>query len=193
MPDSLGFLCLVVLIYSAGLRVRELFVSRAHQSTLAMQGYKRKDGFGSYCNMVLLHLTFFIAVAVELFTLQTLAIFPIQIVAFCFFLFSQVLRFYALQSLGKYWNTNIMSAHGTSQFVQQGPYQFIRHPNYLAVILEFISIPLIGGCWRSALVYSIWNGVVLRYRIKEEEQELFKISGYREVMGPKKRFIPGIV
>ena len=40
-----------------------------------------------------------------------------------------------------------------------GPYRFLRHPNYLAVILEILSLPLVHTAWLTALVFSVLNAL----------------------------------
>ena len=42
-----------------------------------------------------------------------------------------------------------------------GPYRFLRHPNYLAVVLEMACLPLAWGMWRLALVFTLGNAVIL--------------------------------
>jgi methyltransferase len=193
MSDSLMlYLAVLTLLYAALLRLKELRVSKINQHQLESNGYSRKDDKLSYLNMFCLHASFFVASFLELTYLPLFSNYPIQISAFLLFIFAQIVRFCALRSLGVFWNTNIMSADANAKFIQSGPYKYIRHPNYLAVILEFLSIPMIAGAWRTALVYTIWNAFVLKKRIVEEEAELFKIPEYREIMDHKKRFIPGV-
>ncbi|MDE0883561.1 MAG: isoprenylcysteine carboxyl methyltransferase, partial [Myxococcota bacterium] len=48
----------------------------------------------------------------------------------------------------------------------------LRHPNYLGVVLEIAALPLIWGCWRSALFFSLANGLLLKHRIGVEEEAL---------------------
>lgn len=74
--------------------------------------------------------------------------------------------------------------------IERGPYRFIRHPNYLALGLEFAGLPLIGGAYCSAVVLSVVNAGLLMGRIVAEEQLLDAIPGYRERMGGKGRFLP---
>src|SRR5437868_15257262 len=74
--------------------------------------------------------------------------------------------------------------------VDRGPYRFIRHPNYVALGLEFLGLPLIGGAYASAIVLGSANAWLLGRRIVEEEALLMSIPGYRERMGEKPRFIP---
>lgn len=74
--------------------------------------------------------------------------------------------------------------------VDRGPYRFIRHPNYLALGLEFLGLPLIGGAYLSAVGLGVLNAVLLRTRIAEEDALLLAIPAYRERMGGKPRFVP---
>jgi methyltransferase len=84
------------------------------------------------------------------------------------------------------------SSKKETPFVAAGPYQFIRHPNYLAVVIEFATLPLIGGALLTAIIFSILNFVVLYQRIRAEEQQLFAREGYAAVMGKRSRLLPGV-
>ena len=81
---------------------------------------------------------------------------------------AQALRYWSVASLGSRWNTRIIVFPGMPP-VKRGPYRFMRHPNYLAVIVEIACVPLIRGCWMTAVVFSIGNAVLLRVRIRAEE------------------------
>lgn len=74
--------------------------------------------------------------------------------------------------------------------IERGPYRFIRHPNYLALGLEFAGLPLIGGAYWSAVGLSVLNAALLAGRIQAEERLLDAIPGYRDRMGGKGRFLP---
>lgn len=74
--------------------------------------------------------------------------------------------------------------------VDRGPYRFIRHPNYVALGLEFLGLPLIGGAYFSAVGLGLANALLLRRRIQEEEVLLMAIPAYRERMADKPRFVP---
>jgi methyltransferase len=76
--------------------------------------------------------------------------------------------------------------------VEVGPYRWIRHPNYLAVVVEILALPLAGGAWLSALGLSALDAVVLFDRIRDEERLLREVPGYEEAFGRKARFIPRI-
>jgi methyltransferase len=77
--------------------------------------------------------------------------------------------------------------------VDRGPYKFIRHPNYVALALEFLGLPLIGGAYLSALGLGVANALLLGRRISEEDALLMAIPAYRERMGAKPRFVPRLI
>ena len=74
--------------------------------------------------------------------------------------------------------------------VDRGPYRFIRHPNYVALGLEFLGLPLIGGAYLSAVGLGVANALLLRRRIGDEEALLMAIPAYRQQMAHKPRFMP---
>ena len=79
------------------------------------------------------------------------------------------------------------------QVVTDGPYRWIRHPNYVALILEFAALPLIGGAYLCAVTLSAVNGALLWRRIAAEESLLERHPEYRRLMAGKPRFFPRIL
>lgn len=73
-----------------------------------------------------------------------------------------------------------------------GPYRWIRHPNYLCVILEIAALPLLHSAWLSALGLSALNACVLAFRIRTEERLLTEVPGWREAFADRARFVPGL-
>jgi methyltransferase len=102
-----------------------------------------------------------------------------------------LLRIWSIRSLGGAWNVRA-SVPARLRPVETGPYAYIRHPNYLAVVLEFAAIPLIAGARLSALALSAVNAVVLVARIREEERLLEESPAYRQAFAKRARFIPGV-
>ncbi len=88
---------------------------------------------------------------------------------------AQVLRYWAIKTLGVYWNTKILVVPKHS-LVTKGPYKYLRHPNYMAVIAEIAVIPLIFSCYLTSAVFSLINLILLRRRIEIEEDALKKAS-----------------
>ena len=100
---------------------------------------------------------------------------------------AQLLRYWAISTLGERWNTRIIFVPGATP-VTEGPYRFIRHPNYVAVILEFVFLPLIHGGYLTALVFSLGNAALLYVRIRAEEQALG--AEYQQAFAGRPRFLP---
>jgi methyltransferase len=102
-----------------------------------------------------------------------------------------LLRRWSIRTLGASWNARAVVPSDLRPVVD-GPYRLIRHPNYLAVVLEFLALPLAGGAWLSAIGLSALNALVLVDRIREEERLLAAIPGYGRALGGRARFIPGL-
>ena len=102
-----------------------------------------------------------------------------------------VLRVWMLTSMGTLWNVRVIN-RPRQPVVTSGPYRLVRHPNYLAVIVEIMVVPLLVGAYWTALPATIANGFLLWERIRREEAHLFRLPEYRDAFGGKKRFIPGV-
>lgn len=101
------------------------------------------------------------------------------------------LRLWSIRSLGPAWNVRAVVPRDVRP-VETGPYRYIRHPNYVAVMLEFAAIPLIAGARMSAVVLSALNAVVLYDRIRAEEALLDESPAYRQAFARRARFIPRV-
>ena len=103
------------------------------------------------------------------------------------------LRIWTLRTLGDAWSTRVTHfAGGGRRVVVGGPYRFIRHPNYLAVILELASLPLAGGAVATALAATALNALVLSRRIPLEERELAADPAWRAALLPRPRLVPRV-
>ena len=87
------------------------------------------------------------------------------------FLLLQLLRAWVLLTLGRRWTTRIIVVPG-EQLVRRGPYRIVRHPNYLVVIGEIATLPLVFGLVPYAILISILNAAVLGVRIRAENAAL---------------------
>lgn len=151
-------------------RLFELGYARLNEKRMKQKGAV-EFGSGHYKWIVLLHVLFFIALVVEVWQAGgSLGVFwPLFL---GLFLVAQIIRVWALASLGPYWNTKILVLPG-AQRVAKGPYRFLPHPNYLVVAAEIFALPLIFGAWKTALAFSIANALLLLLvRIPEEERAL---------------------
>ena len=102
------------------------------------------------------------------------------------------LRLSVLASLRSSWTVRAV-VPSDLPVVDRGPYRFIRHPNYVALGLEFLGLPLIGGAYLSAAGLGLANALLLRQRIIEEETLLNDIPDYRARMAHKPRFVPRLI
>lgn len=85
---------------------------------------------------------------------------------------AQILRYWAIGTLGRCWNTRIVIFAEMSRMTS-GPYRYFKHPNYLAVAIEIFAFPAFLGAWYTALIFSIANAaLLLLVRIPEEERAL---------------------
>jgi methyltransferase len=99
---------------------------------------------------------------------------------------SQALRYWSVVTLGDRWNIRVLTTPG-AQPVRGGPYRFIRHPNYLAVIIEMTALPLACGAPWTALFATLGNAVLLAGRIRIEERALG--ASYARALGDRPRFL----
>ncbi|HSS23945.1 MAG TPA: isoprenylcysteine carboxylmethyltransferase family protein [Mycobacterium sp.] len=60
--------------------------------------------------------------------------------------------------------------------INGGPYRFVPHPNYIAVIAEGVALPLVHTAWITALVSSMLNAFLLRSRVKFENAALASLA-----------------
>jgi len=102
-------------------------------------------------------------------------------------LLTQALRWWAVATLGDKWNVRVIVVPGEAP-IRRGPYRLLRHPNYLAVAVEMLCVPLVHGAWLTAVVFSALNALVLRDRIRIEEQALGE--PYRRAFAGVPRFMP---
>lgn len=88
----------------------------------------------------------------------------------------QLARVWVIVSLGRFWTTRIITQPGEG-LVRRGPYRYLRHPNYAIVTAEIAILPLVFGHWQIALVFSLLNLLVLRERIRAENEALAERRG----------------
>jgi methyltransferase len=83
----------------------------------------------------------------------------------------QLVRIWAIVSLGPYWTTRVLTVPD-APLVACGPYRFLRHPIYAVVVAEIALLPLAFGAWRIAIVFSVANLALLGWRIAVEERAI---------------------
>ena len=139
--------------------------------------------------MVLLHGGIFAAAACEVVLLHRPLIPALGISMAMLFVFANILRWWVIRTLAGHWNVEVMASPSVG-VVTTGPYRWVRHPNYIAVVAELFALPMIHTAWITALAGSAANLEILRRRISLEEGMLMSDPAYRDSMGPKPRFLP---
>ncbi len=177
-----GFLALLAL-----LRLSELRVSARNWASHRDRAELLPERL--FPGMVALHLAFFVLVPLELLWLRPVFGGPISWIAVSLTAAALCLRFWTIASMGRSWNVRVVYGDGYP-IVDTGPYRWIRHPNYLAVVLELAFIPLIFKLYISAVTLTLANALILRFRIANEEAVLFRNPAWRERMAHKPRFFP---
>lgn len=178
----LGFLALLGLE-----RLVELAISRRNAARALARGGV-EVGQGHFRVMAFTHGAFLVACAAEVLVLHRPFPGVVGWTALAGALLAQALRYWAILTLGPRWNVRIVFVPGEAP-ITAGPYRFVRHPNYVAVCLELLCVPLIHGAWVTALIFSAANAAILRVRIRAEEQALG--TPYLEALGDRPRFLPG--
>jgi methyltransferase len=92
-------------------------------------------------------------------------------IALSVFIVLQGFRVWIIASLGPYWTTRIITLPD-APLVRRGPYRYVRHPNYMLVAAEIAVFPLVFGEVTVAIVFSVLNGLVLAWRIRQEDKAL---------------------
>jgi methyltransferase len=170
LPDSAPVWALALfLAVLAAQRVSELLLSAANTKRLVARG-AREVGSRHFPLIVLVHVLFPLCLVAEVVGLGAR---PGSLWALWLglWLAAQALRYVAFRSLGERWSVRILVLPG-EPLVRRGPYRFMRHPNYVAVIVELLAAPLMFGAWRTAVAISLLDLGALGIRIRAEEAAL---------------------
>ncbi len=161
----------VGLVVLVGLeRLAELVVSKRNAAwSLARGG--REYGAGHYPAMVVLHTALLVGAVVEVVVAERPFVpwlgWPMLAVVVA----AQGLRWWCIGTLGRQWNTRVIVVPGL-HLVQRGPYRWLPHPNYVAVVAEGLALPLVHTAWVTALTFTVLNAALLRVRIRTEDTAL---------------------
>ena len=85
--------------------------------------------------------------------------------------FAKALKIWAMSSLGSKWSYRVLVVPG-DPLVKTGPYQFISHPNYLAVVGELVSVAAIVWAPITGVLATIGFGRLMIARIRIEDRAL---------------------
>lgn len=188
MDDRILYLAIVGAI---GLeRLGELALSRRNAARTLRRG-GMEFGRRHYPWMVGVHVAFLVACPLEVFALGRPWVPALAAAMAVVLVAALALRYWAIATLGERWSTRVVVVPGEPA-ITAGPYRFVRHPNYLAVILELVALPMLHTAWLTALLASAANAVLLRTRIVVEEAALRQASDYAARLAGRPRFVPGL-
>jgi methyltransferase len=151
-------------------RVAELVVSTRNLRWSRARG-GREFGAGHYPTMVALHTGLLVACVAETGLLHRPFVAGLAFPMLALLIGTQALRWWCIATLGPRWNTRVVVVPGLP-LVAAGPYRWLRHPNYVAVVIEGVALPLIGTAWITAVVFTVANAALLRVRIRTENRAL---------------------
>lgn len=96
---------------------------------------------------------------------------PVWWAGLAIFLASKSLKFWAIRALGPLWSFRVLIVPGQA-LVVRGPYRFLRHPNYVAVVGELLSTALMFGSVLAGPAAVVGFGWLLKRRIAVENRAL---------------------
>lgn len=151
-------------------RLVELVVSKRNARWAFAHG-GREFGREHYPVMVAIHAGLLLGCVAEVWLLHRPFIgwlgWPMLTIA----LGAQALRWWCITTLGKRWNTLVIVLP-EAPLVRSGPYRFLHHPNYVAVVAEGIALPLVHTAWLTAICFTVANAALLTVRIRVENAAL---------------------
>jgi protein-S-isoprenylcysteine O-methyltransferase Ste14 len=104
---------------------------------------------------------------------------------------ARALRQWSFRTLGRYFTFTVQTSSDQT-VVATGPYRFVRHPSYTALLLAAAAGGLYVGNWLSLLALVAAVAAGLAYRITVEERALTTDVGpaYRDYAATHKRLVP---
>ncbi|WP_351225069.1 isoprenylcysteine carboxylmethyltransferase family protein [Streptomyces sp. NPDC002133] len=170
MGTYAAFLVLVLLV--AGERLAELVVARRNSVWSRLRG-GREYGRGHYPAMIALHTGLLLGCVVEPWAADRPFIPLLGWTMLALAVAAQALRWWCIAALGPRWNTRVVVVPDLP-LVTTGPYRWpwLGHPNYLAVVLEGLALPLVHTAWTTALCFTALNLALLTVRVRCEERAL---------------------
>lgn len=146
-------------------RLGELWLANRNTKRLMEEGAV-EVGANHYPLFVVLHAGWLSALAI--FTPWTAMPNPWLLAAYVLLQFARV---WVIATLGRFWTTRIITLP-SARLVRNGPFRFVRHPNYWVASLEIAVLPLMFGQVWIALVFSMLNAILVAWRIRVEETAL---------------------
>lgn len=167
---------LIVLLAVIVMMLAELWLSTANERVLLANGAVQADD-PVYSVMRIAYPGVFIAMALEGMT-TGVELGPITFAGVALMFLAKALKFWAIASLGTRWTYKVLVMPALP-LVTAGPYQWMRHPNYVAVVGELVAMALMTHARVTGPLGTLFFGWLLWRRITAEERamELYSRSG----------------
>nr|WP_320039052.1 isoprenylcysteine carboxylmethyltransferase family protein [uncultured Bacteroides sp.] len=149
------------------LRIGELILSKRNEKWLLENG-AIEYGQKHYLYIVALHVLFIISLIIE-YSMKRTVFYSSFLLILYFILLA--FKIWVILLLGKFWNTKIYRIPNYA-LIKKGVYRYFKHPNYMIVIIEIAVIPLIFDLYFTAVIFTLFNAILLSVRIKEENKAL---------------------
>ncbi|MDN3295183.1 isoprenylcysteine carboxyl methyltransferase family protein [Streptomyces ficellus] len=160
-----------VLVLAVGAeRVAELVVARRHARWSLARGAV-EFGRRHYPAMVTLHTALLVGCLAEVWAARRPFHPGLGWTMLAVVVAAQGLRWWCVRTLGPRWNTRVLVVPGLP-LVSAGPYRWLRHPNYVAVVAEGVALPLVHGAWLTATLFTVFNAALLTVRVRCEDAAL---------------------
>ena len=122
----MNILFIVFIIFLGLQRILELRLAKRNENIVRNEGAVEYDAKG-YRYIVFLHIAFFISLFTEKFLLSR-GLNALSMPLFIILILTQLLRYWAITSLGKYWNTKILVAR--RRRTRAGARRSVGHANH---------------------------------------------------------------
>jgi len=178
----------IVVALTAAQRVLELWYSRANLRKQSSAS-RPADSAGNWRALVFLQSAWLIGTSAEALLAKDVAPPVFFWTGLTLFLAGEALRVWCIRALGSAWNARASVDPGL-RVVSTGPYRWVRHPNYLGVLLELVGLSLAGGAWLTLAALLPLHLIVLTRRMRGEDALLFSLPGYARAMSGKGALLP---
>jgi methyltransferase len=169
LEQSLGAPQIAALLILLQRGLEELYSMRNTKALLADGG--REAGGEYYPVVAVTHLAW-IAALFLLIPSTAPVIWPLL----ALYLLLQVARYWTISTLGRYWTHRIITLE-KAPIVRDGPYRYLRHPNYVITIAETFLLPLVFADAAVGVIFGCVWSAVLYYKIVLEDGALNERRG----------------
>lgn len=169
LEQSLGAAQIAALLILLQRGLEELYSARNTARLIAAGG--REAGRDYYPVVAVTHLAWIAAIFL-LIPASAPIVWPLLIL----YLALQVVRYWVIGTLGRYWTHRIITLQH-APIVRDGPYRYLRHPNYVVTIAETFLLPLVFAEASIAVIFGCVWSAVLYYKILLEDAALSERRG----------------